>query len=84
MEDDYCFSPSTAAQFIYSRCDNPIEEHVYEDLKESPNSLLNPRLSEHDQACRCSCLDHLQEVLGDAVPGDIRIEAILKNEFDVQ
>ncbi|KAK7823568.1 hypothetical protein U0070_004682, partial [Myodes glareolus] len=57
-------------------------EHVYEDLKESPNYLLNPRLREHDQAYRCSCLDHLHEVLGDAVPGDIRIEAILKNEFD--
>ncbi|XP_063141847.1 HBS1-like protein isoform X3 [Rattus norvegicus] len=49
VEDDYCISPSTAAQFIYSRRDNPEEEYGYEDLKESSNSLLNHQLSEIDQ-----------------------------------
>ncbi|XP_057610583.1 HBS1-like protein isoform X2 [Chionomys nivalis] len=84
VEDDYCISPSTAAQFIYSRRDNPVEEYGYEDLKESSNSLLNHQLSELDQARLYSCLDHMREVLGDAVPDDILIEAILKNKFDVQ
>lgn len=49
VEDDYCISPSTAAQFIYSRRDNPEEEYGYEDLRESSNSLLNHQLSEIDQ-----------------------------------
>ncbi|KAK1338042.1 hypothetical protein QTO34_001149 [Cnephaeus nilssonii] len=87
VEDDYCISPSTAAQFIYSRRDKPaepVEEYDYEDLKESSNSLLNHQLSEFDQARLYSCLDHMREVFGDAVPDDILIEAVLKNKFDVQ
>ncbi|XP_036269492.1 HBS1-like protein isoform X4 [Pipistrellus kuhlii] len=86
VEDDYCISPSTAAQFIYSRRDKPAEpeEYDYEDLKESSNSLLNHQLSEFDQARLYSCLDHMREVFGDAVPDDILIEAVLKNKFDVQ
>ncbi|KAF6114066.1 HBS1 like translational GTPase [Phyllostomus discolor] len=31
-----------------------------------------------------SCLDHMREVFGDAVPEDILIEAVLKNEFNVE
>lgn len=84
VEDDYCISPSTAAQFIYSRRDNPSEEYDYEGLKESSNSHLSLQLSEIDQARLYSCLDHMREVLGDAVPDDTLIEAVLKNKFDVQ
>ncbi|XP_032700709.1 HBS1-like protein isoform X2 [Lontra canadensis] len=89
VEDDYCISPSTAAQFIYSRRDRPslgepVEEYDYDDLKESSNSLLNHQLSGIDQARLYSCLDHMREVLGDTVPDDTLIEAVLKNKFDVQ
>ncbi|XP_048210079.1 HBS1-like protein isoform X2 [Perognathus longimembris pacificus] len=83
VEDDYCISPSTAAQFIYSRRDKPVE-YDYEELKDSPNSHLNHQLSEIDQARLYSCLDHMREVLGGAVSDEILIEAILKNKFDVQ
>ncbi|XP_051710269.2 HBS1-like protein isoform X2 [Oryctolagus cuniculus] len=89
VEDDYCISPSTAAQFIYSRRDKPsvvepVEEYDSEELKQSTNSLSNHQLSGIDQARLYSCLDHMREVLGDAVPDEILIEAILKNKFDVQ
>lgn len=84
VEDDYCISPSTAAQFIYSQRDNPVEEYGYEDLKQSPNSLLNHQLSETDQARLYSCLDHMREVLGDTVPDDLLTEAVLKHKFDVE
>uniref|UniRef100_A0A8C5KSY8 HBS1-like protein n=1 Tax=Jaculus jaculus TaxID=51337 RepID=A0A8C5KSY8_JACJA len=71
VEDDYCISPST-------------EEYDYEELKDSPNSLLNHQLSEIDQARLHSCLDHMREVLGDALSDEVMIEAVLKNKFDVQ
>ncbi|KAM6184548.1 uncharacterized protein ACDL77_013027 [Rhynchocyon petersi] len=88
VEDDYCISPSTAAQFIYSRRDQSSElgddDDVYEDLKESSKSFSNHQLSGVDQARLHSCLDYMREVLGDAVPDEILIEAILKNKFDTQ
>ncbi|KAM4866244.1 HBS1-like protein isoform 1-T1 [Thomomys bottae] len=83
VEDDYCISPSTAAQFIYSQRDKPVE-YDYEDLKGSSSSHLNHQLSEMDQARLYSCLDHMREILGGTVSDDILIEAILKNKFDVQ
>ncbi|XP_004628625.1 HBS1-like protein isoform X1 [Octodon degus] len=89
VEDDYCISPSTAAQFIYSQrdkpsVDEPVEESYYDDLKDSSNSLSHQQLSGLDQARLYSCLDHMREVLGDAVADDILVEAVLKSKFDVQ
>ncbi|XP_021105202.1 HBS1-like protein isoform X2 [Heterocephalus glaber] len=77
-----------AAQFIYSQRDKPsVAEPVEEccdDLKDSSNSLSHQQLSGFDQARLYSCLDHMREVLGDAVPDEILIEAVLKSKFDVQ
>uniref|UniRef100_A0A2K6PCG4 HBS1-like protein N-terminal domain-containing protein n=1 Tax=Rhinopithecus roxellana TaxID=61622 RepID=A0A2K6PCG4_RHIRO len=65
VEDDYCISPSTAAQFIYSRGNKPsvepVEEYDHEDLKESSNSVSNHQLSGFDQAHLYSCLDQMRE-----------------------
>ncbi|VTJ82880.1 Hypothetical predicted protein, partial [Marmota monax] len=72
FEDDDCYVVES------------VEEYDYEDLKDSSSSLLNSQLSEIDQACLYSCLDHMREVLGDAVLDEVLIEAILKNKFDVQ
>ncbi|KAM5263295.1 uncharacterized protein ACOB6Z_007400 [Ctenodactylus gundi] len=84
VEDDYCISPSTAAQFIYSRRDRPSEEYDYDDLKDSSNSLSHHQLSGIDQARLYSCLDHMRELLGDTVPDEVLIDAIVRNKFDVQ
>ncbi|XP_074165879.1 HBS1-like protein isoform X3 [Sminthopsis crassicaudata] len=90
VEDDYCISPSTAAQFIYSRHDKPssfvepVEEYDYEDTKEPTNSISNHQLSGIDQARLYSCLDHMREVLGGDVPDQTMIEAVLQSKFDVE
>ncbi|XP_074043738.1 HBS1-like protein isoform X2 [Macrotis lagotis] len=90
VEDDYCISPSTAAQFIYSRRDKPssfvepVEEYDYEDTKEPTNTISNHQLSGIDQARLYSCLDHMREVLGDDIPDQKMIEAVLQNKFDVE
>ncbi|XP_038615879.1 HBS1-like protein isoform X2 [Tachyglossus aculeatus] len=87
VEDDYCISPSTAAQFIYSRRDKtpsgvePVdEEYDTEDPKESTNR----QLSGLDQARLYSCLDHMREVLGEAIPEQMMIDAVLRSNFDVE
>ncbi|CAM5101196.1 unnamed protein product [Eretmochelys imbricata] len=92
VEDDCCISPSTAAQFIYSRRDKPSafaerleEEYGYEDVQEpAKNITSNHQLTGVDQARLYSCLDQMREVLGEAVPEQVMVEAVLNCKFDVQ
>ncbi|XP_075780337.1 HBS1-like protein isoform X1 [Pelodiscus sinensis] len=92
VEDDCCISPSTAAQFIYSRRDKPSalaepleEEYGYEGAEESANCFTsNHQLTGVDQAHLYSCLDQMREVLGEAVPERVMVEAVLNSKFDIQ
>uniref|UniRef100_A0A8C3RY51 HBS1 like translational GTPase n=1 Tax=Chelydra serpentina TaxID=8475 RepID=A0A8C3RY51_CHESE len=92
VEDDCCISPSTAAQFIYSRRDKPSAfaerlegEYGYEDAEEpAKNITSNDQLTGVDQARLYSCLDQMREVLGEAVPEQVMVEAVLNSKFDVQ
>ncbi|XP_069582091.1 HBS1-like protein isoform X3 [Ranitomeya imitator] len=89
VDDDYCISPATAAQFIYSKRDRhssftePLEEEEedqYEDDKSKPScSTLSPL----DQARLYSCLDQMREVLGESVSEQIMTDAVLQCGFDV-
>lgn len=89
VEDDYCISPATAAQFIYSKRDRhssftePLEEEEeYEEELEKPKAS-NIALSSVDQARLYSCLEHMREVLGESVSEQVMIDAALKCQFDV-
>ncbi|XP_032071777.1 HBS1-like protein isoform X2 [Thamnophis elegans] len=89
VEDDYCISPSTAAQFIYSKRDKtsvsaePLEEHDYEDSEHS-NFISSHQLTGLEKAQLNSCLDHMKEVLGDSVPEKMLVEEVLSKNFDIQ
>ncbi|XP_053566876.1 HBS1-like protein isoform X2 [Bombina bombina] len=86
VEDDYCISPATAAQFIYSKRDRhmsftePLEEE--EDIEDEPDNHVNTSQSSVDQARLYSCLEHMREVLGDTVGEPIMVDAILQCQYD--
>ncbi|XP_075718621.1 HBS1-like protein isoform X2 [Rhinoderma darwinii] len=90
VEDDYCISPATAAQFIYSKRDRhssftePLEEEEEGATEDDDKSKAScTALSSVDQARLYSCLDQMREVLGESVPEQIMIDAVLQCGFDV-
>ncbi|XP_009863899.1 PREDICTED: uncharacterized protein LOC104271050 [Apaloderma vittatum] len=92
VEDDYCISPSTAAQFIYSRRDKPTtfaepleEEYGYEGTGDAADYFTSShQLTEVDRARLNSCLDQMREVLAESVPEQTMVQAVLDSKFDVQ
>lgn len=91
VEDDYCISPATAAQFIYKRDDHntrafaeePLEEGdecLEETIKESSHN--NQPTSTVDQVRLYACLDKMREVLGESVSEQIMVDAVLKCQYD--
>ncbi|KAM9261153.1 HBS1-like protein isoform 2-T2 [Cariama cristata] len=92
VEDDYCISPSTAAQFIYSRRDKPTtfaepleEEYGYEGTDDTADYFTSShQLTEVDRARLNSCLDQMREVLAESVPEQTMVQAVLDSKFDVQ
>ncbi|XP_064412141.1 HBS1-like protein isoform X3 [Latimeria chalumnae] len=98
VEDDYCISPATAAQFIYSRREKqsafaePLqeeygyEEEVEEEQLQHPahSTGKNNQFSELEQGHLYSCLDQMRQVLGDSVPEQVMVEAAHTCKFDPQ
>ncbi|XP_053793032.1 HBS1-like protein isoform X5 [Vidua chalybeata] len=92
VEDDYCISPSTAAQFIYSKRDKPaafaepLEEEYGCEGTDAAADCFTPthQLTEVDRARLHSCLDQMREVLAESIPEQAMVQAVLDTKFDVQ
>uniref|UniRef100_UPI00398E33AB HBS1-like protein isoform X1 n=1 Tax=Pristiophorus japonicus TaxID=55135 RepID=UPI00398E33AB len=92
VEDDYCISPATAAQFIYKRDDynrrafaeEPLEEgdEYTEDKVVEPLHNNQPKLSGVDQARLYVCLDEMREVLGESVSEQVMVDAVVNSQYD--
>ncbi|XP_067882343.1 HBS1-like protein isoform X2 [Heterodontus francisci] len=84
VEDDYCISPATAAQFIYKRDDYNRRAFAEEPLEEveEPSHNNQPVLSEVDQARLYACLDKMREVLGESVSEQVMVDAVLNTQYD--
>ncbi|XP_072912425.1 HBS1-like protein isoform X1 [Hemitrygon akajei] len=90
VEDDYCISPATAAQFIYKRDDynsrafaeEPLEEDDEFEDKVEESSHSNMPLSGVDQVRLYACLDKMREVLGESASEQVMVDAVLNCEYD--
>jgi len=100
VEDKYGVSPSTAAEFTYQREKNVDfssfmrSESITEEEETADSShvdlhreILNTsrlELSDEDQARLNSCLEELQNVLGDSVPESVMASVVIQNNFNME
>ncbi|PRD25587.1 UNVERIFIED_CONTAM: HBS1-like protein [Trichonephila clavipes] len=100
VEDDFCISPSTEAQFLYNRSSRgqnlnaffQTEESVPEEDYSSEDSFScaessNQRisgLSSVDTAKLQSCVLALQDVVGDTIPEATLQRAAIDHDFDLE
>lgn len=98
VEDDFCISPRTEAQFLYNRSENQpmaafLDDAVVEEDEDAstddsfnccdPNSQ-DYKLSSLDTAKLQSCVEAMQDVVGDTVSDIILRKAAFDHNFNLE
>ncbi|KAF6019147.1 hypothetical protein EB796_022564 [Bugula neritina] len=98
-KDQYGVSPSTAAEFTFNRDsrgnasfadylnkeeERGIPEETIEDVLDDSGSLPTLLLSNEDEVKLRSCLDEVQNIIGDTIPEMIVKRTIINNKFDLE
>ncbi|CAL1277896.1 unnamed protein product [Larinioides sclopetarius] len=100
VEDDFCISPSTEAQFLYNRNSRSQNMNAFFDAPEpvpeeensgdesfnnsDSSSHIVSDLSDVDNAKLQSCVLALQDVVGDTIPEIILQRAAIDHEFELE
>lgn len=99
VEDSYCISPGTVAQFTFNRGRDvnlssymeeegiPEEDEDGEEHHDSLNDSSNyskPKLSDTDEARLNSCMEGIRNVLGESCPDHIVAQSVIKNNYNME
>lgn len=95
VEDDYCISPSTAAQFMYDRNSkthsmsaflNPecITEEEEEEKTRQSESIVDPQANQIDQQKLHACVEAMQNVVGETIPESTLVAAAIGYDFNLE
>ncbi|XP_067679284.1 uncharacterized protein [Haliotis asinina] len=95
VEDNFCISPGTAAQFTFNRGQTTFatymggeDEVVESDDDVDHNGALSGqtdnKLNDVDQAKLNSCLEEIHNILGESYPDSVYRETIMKHNFSLQ
>lgn len=90
-EDEFCISPQTEAEFLYNRSQavpastffelsETVPEEDYEDYSENAEYKLNSFQSAKLQ----SCVEAMQDVVGDTIPEAVLRKAAYDNGFELE
>lgn len=96
--DNYCISPATEAEFMFCRDKNHTlstfigsdakidEEAISDDDKTDSfeSDYKRPQLDPVTEAKLQSCIEKLEDILGDSYPEQSIINAVMFNNFDVE
>lgn len=94
VEDEYCISPNTERQFMYNRGEglrnralsDPNSEDVIpeEDLSYYRNLTDNSDMDQIERAKLLSCVEEMQNVVGETIPEYMLINAAKLHNYDIK
>ncbi|XP_054708879.1 HBS1-like protein isoform X2 [Uloborus diversus] len=98
VEDDFCISPSTEAQFLYDRNSQmpsmrsfldktptvPEEDFTQDSLNSSNDDRVELKLSSLDTAKFNSCVEAVQDIVGDTITDAILKKVVMECNFDLE